>query len=66
MDIPHQYDGKDFNFNLDFGVGCRYFISRRCSLNAEYRLQHISNADLWDHNIGINATGAALGVSFFF
>ncbi|HWF18723.1 MAG TPA: hypothetical protein VG754_05620, partial [Verrucomicrobiae bacterium] len=34
IDIPHRYDGKDFNFNLEVGGGVRYFICERCSLNA--------------------------------
>jgi hypothetical protein len=66
LDIPHNYDGKDFNFNLEAAVGFRYFIMPRCSLNAEYRFQHISNADLWDKNIGVNASGPSVGVSLFF
>ncbi len=66
LDIPHNYDGKDFNFNLDAGVGVRYFIRPKLSLNAEYRFQHISNANLWNHNIGLNTSGPVLGLSFFF
>ncbi len=66
LDINHKYDGKDFNFNLDAAIGFHYFIQPRCSLNAEYRLQHISNADMWNRNIGVNASGPAVGVSFFF
>ncbi|MDB6021139.1 MAG: putative exported protein [Pedosphaera sp.] len=66
IDLPHKYDGKDFNFNLDLGAGVRWFIEPRCSLNLEYRFQHISNANLWDHNAGVNTTGPSVGVSFFF
>jgi opacity protein-like surface antigen len=66
LDLPHNYDGKDFNFNLDAGAGLRYFITPKCSLNAEYRFQHISNADLWSHNIGLNASGPVVGISMFF
>lgn len=66
IDIPHKYDGKDFNFNLEAAVGFHYFIQPRCSLNVEYRLQHISNADLWQKNIGVNTDGPVVGVSFFF
>ena len=66
LDIPHNYDGKDFNFNLNVGVGVRYFIRPKWSLNAEYRFQHISNANLWNHNIGLNTSGPVLGLSFFF
>jgi hypothetical protein len=66
LDIPHQFDGKDFNFNLDLAAGARYFVTQHCSLNAEYRFQHISNANLWSRNVGLNTTGPALSVSFFF
>ena len=66
LDIPHKYDGKDFNFNLDATAGARYFINQHWSINAEYRFQHISNANLWNRNVGLNTMGPALGVSFFF
>lgn len=66
MNIPHSYDGKDFNFNLDLGAGVRYFVCQHSSLNLEYRFQHISNADLWEHNIGVNAGGPSLSLSFYF
>jgi lipid A 3-O-deacylase len=66
LDIPKRFDGKIYNFNLDAAVGVRYFIRPQLSLNAEYRLQHISNADLWDHNIGVNTSGPFAGMSLFF
>jgi opacity protein-like surface antigen len=66
QDLPHNYDGKDFNFNLDAGVGMRYFIRPKCSVELEYRFQHISNADIWDHNVGSNASGPTAGISLFF
>jgi len=66
QNLPHSYDGKDFNFNLDAAVGLHYFIRPKLALNVEYRFQHISNADLWDHNIGSNADGPMAGVSLFF
>jgi opacity protein-like surface antigen len=65
-DIDHRYDGQDFNFNLGMAIGIRYFVNPRLSLNAEYRYQHISNANTGSRNIGINATGPAFGVSWFF
>jgi lipid A 3-O-deacylase len=66
LDIPDKFDGKIFNFNLDAAIGLRYFVEPRCSVNVEYRFQHISNADLWSHNVGVNTTGPFVGVSFFF
>jgi hypothetical protein len=36
------------------------------SVNLEYRYQHISNANLAHRNLGVNAHGPMLAVSFFF
>jgi opacity protein-like surface antigen len=65
-DIDHGIVGQPFNFNLDLGLGARYFVGRNWSLNLEYRYQHISNAGLDKHNLGINADGPILGASYFF
>jgi len=65
-DIDRGVVGQRFNFNLDLGAGARYFLSQRCSLNLEYRYQHISNANLGPHNLGINSHGPILGFSYFF
>jgi hypothetical protein len=66
MDINHSYDGMNFNFNLDLSAGARYLITRHCSINLEGLFQHISNADLGAHNIGLNSLGPRLSLSFFF
>lgn len=65
-DIDHHLVGQVFNFNLDLGVGLRCFVTQRWSVNLEYRYQHISNANLSRHNLGVNAQGALLGFSRFF
>lgn len=65
-DIDHKIVGQPFNFNLELGIGTRYLLSQHWSLNVEYRYQHISNADTGAHNIGINAHGPVLGVSYLF
>jgi opacity protein-like surface antigen len=66
MDIGHQYDGHNFNFNVVAMGGLRYFIKPKMSLNVECRFQHLSNANTGSRNIGINALGPALGISWFF
>jgi len=66
MDIDHRYDGENFNFNVDGAVGLRYFFKPQVSLNLEYRFQHISNANLGQHNLGLNAEGPVLGISWLF
>jgi opacity protein-like surface antigen len=65
-DTASEIVGQYFNFNLDLGAGFRCLIARNWSVNLEYRYQHISNANLSDHNVGINAHGPILGVSHFF
>jgi Lipid A 3-O-deacylase (PagL) len=65
-DVDRRVLGQTFNFNLGLGVGVRCFVARNWSVNIEYRYQHISNADMARHNLGINAQGAILGVSYFF
>lgn len=65
-DINRRLVGQDFNFNLNLGAGLRYLLSSHWSVNLEYRYQHISNANLADRNLGVNAHGPMLAVSFFF
>jgi lipid A 3-O-deacylase len=65
-DIDRQIVGQAFNFNLDLGIGARYLISQKWALMLEYRYQHISNANSAQHNLGINANGPILGVSYLF
>ena len=65
-DLDRRVEGQDFNFNLNLGVGTRYFISRDWSVNVEYRYQHISNANMSSHNLGVNADGPMVSVSWFF
>lgn len=65
-DIDHRIFGQAFNFNLDAAVGLRYFIKPDWSLNGEYRFQHVSNANMAEHNLGINAQGPVVSVSWYF
>lgn len=65
-DIDRGIVGQTFQFNLDIGIGARYLLSERWALAAEYRYQHISNADTGVHNLGINAHGPMLGISYLF
>ena len=58
--------GGAFGFNLDAGAGLRCFVSPRMALVAEYRFQHISNANLSPHNLGINAHGPMVGLGWAF
>jgi lipid A 3-O-deacylase len=65
-DLDRRIVGQVFNFNIEVGVGARYLLSSRWGIDLEYRYQHISNADTGPHNLGINAHGPILGLSYFF
>ena len=58
--------GSLLGFNLDAAVGARYFLRPRLALHAEYRFQHISNANTAPHNLGINAHGPMVGCAWLF
>jgi opacity protein-like surface antigen len=64
--LDRRIESQNFNFNLNLGAGVRYFVARNWSLNLECRYQHISNADMARHNLGINAIGGLFSVSYFF
>jgi hypothetical protein len=63
FDLAHQADG--INFTPQGGVGIHYRASRRTAFTAEWRLHHISNADLREDNDGINGGLLLIGVSYF-
>jgi opacity protein-like surface antigen len=65
-DINQDLLGEHFNFNLDVGAGLRYLINQNWSLSAECRYQHLSNAKLAAHDVGINAVGPMISLSHFF
>jgi len=65
-DLDRRLEGQNFNFNLNLGGGTRYFFTPDWSVNLECRYQHISNANLSSRNLGVNAIGPMLSVSFWF
>lgn len=65
-DMDGHLIGQKFNFNLDVAAGMRCFVAPHWALDLECRYQHISNAKIAEHDIGINAVGPMLGVSYFF
>jgi hypothetical protein len=65
-DLDRKFVGQPFNFNLNAAVGLRYFVAKHWSINLTCQYQHISNANTGKKNVGINAYGPILGVSYFF
>jgi hypothetical protein len=66
IDMDSRLVGGGFAFNLNIGAGARYLVAKNWSINAECLYQHLSNATIYSHDIGINAVGPMLSVSYFF
>ena len=58
--------GGPTEFTLRSGLGMRFVIADRWSLDAEGALEHISNAGLSDRNQGMNASGFLVGITHYF
>jgi len=58
--------GEAVEFTLKAAVGCHYFINDHFSVDAEGGFTHISNADLASRNLGINAVGGSMGITYYF
>lgn len=57
---------NDFNFLSQGGAGFNLFISPKVALQADFRIQHLSNASLYDDNAGLNMFRGGLGIAYFF
>ena len=55
-----------FEFNLQTGVGARFFIHDNVSLTFQTRLIHLSNASIELPNAGVNNVTFLFGVSWWF
>ena len=64
LNLESQSDG--LSFMLQGGLGTYVFLTRNYALNAEWRYQHISNANLRLPNKGIDASVFFIGTTFFF
>jgi Lipid A 3-O-deacylase (PagL) len=64
---PNQHAiGEAFEFYLHWEWGVRCFVAPNLSLDVEGGLQHISNGGLASRNYGMNAFGAAVGLTYSF
>ena len=63
LDLEDQADG--LAFAPQGGLGLHWWLSRQLSLTAEWRLHHLSNADIHDDNAGINDSLLMVGLSWF-
>lgn len=61
--IPEQ--SIPFNFIIETGPGIQYFMTARIALTVGVRYSHISNAEIGQRNIGLNAVLPYAGLSWF-
>lgn len=57
--------GGHFSFLETAGVGVTYFLNNNLALNAGWRYRHISNANLYDDNAGLDSGIFLAGFSYF-
>jgi hypothetical protein len=66
-DDPIQRNiGSDFSFVLEAEIGVRYHIRKNLAITTGFEYRHISNAGTADRNVGLNALGGLIGISWFF
>lgn len=64
-DISRPDLSTDFEFNLQAGMGIRYFLCPHLAATLEARYMHISNAKIEFPDRGVNAAEFFLGLSWF-
>jgi hypothetical protein len=57
--------GQAIEFTPQASFGFRYHIRERWTMDFEFMVHHISNANLAERNRGINAIGGFLGLTYF-
>jgi len=57
---------NDFNFLSQGGIGVNWFVSPSIAIQLDYRIQHLSNAGIYDDNSGLNLQKGGLGIAYFF
>ena len=58
--------GQSFEFRLHAEVGLKCFVAPNLSVDIEGGLQHISNANMASRNLGANALGGSVGLTYYF
>ncbi len=57
--------GSQFMYSIDFGAGLTFYRKQRQAVSIGYRYQHLSNADISQHNPGTDANTFYVAVSRF-
>jgi hypothetical protein len=65
-DMTQRMIGHPTEFTLRGGLGMRFLIRDRWSLDMEGAIEHISNAGMAERNRGMNGAGFLMGIERFF
>lgn len=65
-DKTQRLIGSGFEFNLAGLVGAHWLLTDSWALTVEGGYRHVSNANTASRNLGLNALGGQVGVSYFF
>ncbi|HXG21506.1 MAG TPA: acyloxyacyl hydrolase [Methylomirabilota bacterium] len=57
--------GGKFTFMETAGLGLSYFLSDSVALSAEWRFRHMSNANIYKENAGLNSSIFLAGFSYY-
>ena len=57
--------GGRFQFLPFAGAGLSYFLTDKLALRVDGRFRHISNADIFKDNVGLNSYILTVGISYF-
>jgi len=57
--------GGHFSFMENIGLGAVYFLNDNLTFNASWRYRHISNANLYNDNAGLDSGVILAGFSYF-
>jgi hypothetical protein len=65
MDRVLSPQGSQYMYTIDFGTGINVFRKARQAVSIGYRYQHLSNANISEHNPGMDANTFYVSVSRF-
>lgn len=65
-DIRNRDLSTTYEFNLQLGAGCRWFLKDNLALLAQYRFIHLSNASTHSPNLGVNTGSVMAGITWLF
>jgi hypothetical protein len=65
MDRVLSPEGSQYMYTVDFGTGINIFRKERQAVSIGYRYQHLSNANISQHNPGMDANTFYVSVSRF-